>query len=95
MGCCEISLGDTIGAGTPREMQEMIAEVSRHVPIDKLAVHCHDTYGQALANIYASLQMGIHVIDCSVAGLGGEPPTISDFIIMWSYILLFIISNCG
>lgn len=72
MGCCEISLGDTIGAGTPIEMQEMIAEVSRHVPIDKLAVHCHDTYGQALANIYAALQMGIKVIDCSVAGLGGE-----------------------
>jgi len=71
MGCFEISLGDTIGAGTPLEFQAMIAEVSKHVPIEKLAVHCHDTYGQALANIYASLQMGISVIDSSVAGLGG------------------------
>lgn len=72
MGCFEISLGDTIGAGTPNQMQEMIAEVAKYVPVDRLAVHCHDTYGQALANIYAALQMGVSVIDCSVAGLGGK-----------------------
>lgn len=73
MGCYEISLGDTIGCGTPASMTGMITAVSQHVPIEKLAVHCHDTYGQALANIYAALTMGIAVIDSSVAGLGGCP----------------------
>lgn len=72
MGCYEISLGDTIGAGTPSQMVEVINEVSKYVPVNQLAVHCHDTYGQALANIYAALQMGVSVVDCSVAGLGGK-----------------------
>jgi hydroxymethylglutaryl-CoA lyase len=59
MGCYEISLGDTIGVGTPGAMQAMLSEVVRHVPLSALAVHCHDTYGQALANIYAALQVNI------------------------------------
>jgi hydroxymethylglutaryl-CoA lyase len=73
MGCYEISLGDTIGVGTPASIGEMLSAVSAVVPIEKLAVHLHDTYGQALANIYASLQMGVSVVDSSVAGLGGCP----------------------
>uniref|UniRef100_A0A4W5MSC7 hydroxymethylglutaryl-CoA lyase n=1 Tax=Hucho hucho TaxID=62062 RepID=A0A4W5MSC7_9TELE len=73
MGCYEISLGDTIGVGTPGGMTEMLEAVSREVPVDALAVHCHDTYGQALANILIALQMGISVVDSSVAGLGGCP----------------------
>ncbi|XP_051942463.1 hydroxymethylglutaryl-CoA lyase, mitochondrial [Hippocampus zosterae] len=73
MGCYEISLGDTIGVGTPGSMQEMLAVVSREVPVDALAVHCHDTYGQALANILVALQMGVSVVDSSVSGLGGCP----------------------
>src|SRR6185312_1003495 len=73
MGCYEISLGDTIGVGTPGKTQKMIAAVAKHVPIKYLAGHFHDTYGQALANIYAALQLGITVFDSSVAGLGGCP----------------------
>lgn len=73
MGCYEISLGDTIGVGTPATTQAMLSAVMETVPVEKLAVHLHDTYGQALANIYASLQMGVGVIDSSVAGLGGCP----------------------
>ena len=73
MGCAEISLGDTIGTGTPRKMQAMIEAVAREVPLERLAVHCHDTYGQALANIYAALELGVAVVDSAVAGLGGCP----------------------
>ncbi|PWC76735.1 hydroxymethylglutaryl-CoA lyase [Azospirillum sp. TSH64] len=73
MGCYEISLGDTIGTGTPTKAQAMIAAVAERVPVDKIAVHFHDTYGQALANILAALQMGVAVVDSSVAGLGGCP----------------------
>ena len=73
MGCYEISLGDTIGTGTPTKAQLMIAAVAERVPVDKIAVHFHDTYGQALANILAALQMGVAVVDSSVAGLGGCP----------------------
>lgn len=57
MGCYEISLGDTIGVGTPGAMKQLIDVVTKHVPIEKVAVHCHDTYGQALANILAALQV--------------------------------------
>ena len=71
LGCYEISLGDTIGVGTPLKVQTMLAEVSKAVPMDKLAGHFHNTYGMAIANIYASLQMGMAVFDASVAGLGG------------------------
>jgi hydroxymethylglutaryl-CoA lyase len=73
MGCYEISLGDTVGTGTPSRLQTMIETVARVVPMERLAVHFHDTYGQALANILASLELGIAVIDSSVAGLGGCP----------------------
>ncbi|XP_062325809.1 hydroxymethylglutaryl-CoA lyase, mitochondrial isoform X1 [Osmerus eperlanus] len=73
MGCYEISLGDTIGVGTPGGMIEMLEAVVQEVPVGALAVHCHDTYGQALANILIALQMGISVVDSSVAGLGGCP----------------------
>jgi len=73
MGCYEISLGDTIGVGTPEKVIAMINAVRKKIPIEKLAVHFHDTYGQALANIYAALQTGVAVIDSAVAGLGGCP----------------------
>jgi hydroxymethylglutaryl-CoA lyase len=73
MGCYEISLGDTIGTGTPGKTQAMIRAVARRVPVAKLAGHYHDTYGQALANIYASLEAGVATFDSSVAGLGGCP----------------------
>jgi hydroxymethylglutaryl-CoA lyase len=73
MGCEEVSLGDTIGTGTPLKAKRMIEAVAKHVPMKQLAVHFHDTYGQALANILATLDMGIGVVDSSVAGLGGCP----------------------
>ncbi|MGB1262225.1 MAG: hydroxymethylglutaryl-CoA lyase [Cognaticolwellia sp.] len=73
MGCYEISLGDTIGVGTPASVTKMLQAVSARVPVDKLAVHFHDTYGQALSNIYAALQAGITVVDSAIAGLGGCP----------------------
>jgi hydroxymethylglutaryl-CoA lyase len=73
LGCYEVSLGDTIGVGTPRKTQAMIEACARRVPIARLAGHYHDTYGQALANIYASLELGVATFDCSVAGLGGCP----------------------
>ncbi|NKB39231.1 MAG: hydroxymethylglutaryl-CoA lyase [Gammaproteobacteria bacterium] len=73
MGCYEISLGDTIGVGTPRKAQQLIDALTEKTPIEKLAVHFHDTYGQALANIYACLELGISTIDSSIAGLGGCP----------------------
>ncbi|MGM0988771.1 MAG: hydroxymethylglutaryl-CoA lyase [Pseudomonadota bacterium] len=73
MGCYEVSLGDTIGTGTPLKAKRMIEAVARDIPMDKLAAHFHDTYGQALANLYAVLEEGIAVVDSSVAGLGGCP----------------------
>ena len=73
MGCYEISLGDTVGMGTPAKTQKMIEAVCVHVPVEKLGGHFHDTYGQAIANILASLEMGMATFDSSVAGLGGCP----------------------
>jgi hydroxymethylglutaryl-CoA lyase len=73
MGCYEISLGDTIGTGTPGKTKAMIEACAERVPVGKLAGHYHDTYGQALANIYASLELGIATFDASIAGLGGCP----------------------
>ena len=73
MGCYEVSLGDTIGVGTPGKARKMIEAVAMRVPIERLAGHYHDTYGQALANIYASLELGVATFDSSVAGLGGCP----------------------
>ena len=73
LGCAEISLGDTIGVGTPARAQVLVDAVAERVPRDKLAAHFHDTYGQALANLLAVVERGIAVIDASVAGLGGCP----------------------
>jgi hydroxymethylglutaryl-CoA lyase len=73
MGCYEISLGDTIGTGTPGRAQAMVDAVAAEVPRERLAGHFHDTYGQALANILACMELGIAVFDSSVAGLGGCP----------------------
>lgn len=73
MGCYEVSLGDTIGVGNPASISRMIEACAKQVPIEKLAGHYHDTYGMAIANIYASLQLGMAVFDSSLAGLGGCP----------------------
>ncbi|CAH1761391.1 10686_t:CDS:2 [Entrophospora sp. SA101] len=73
MGCYEISLADTIGVGTPGSMLKLLESVKHHVPIGKIAVHCHDTYGQALANICCAIENGVRIIDSSAAGLGGCP----------------------
>lgn len=73
MGCDEISLGDTIGVGTPNRARAMLLACAAEVPMARLAVHFHDTYGQALANVYACLEAGVRVVDASVAGLGGCP----------------------
>jgi hydroxymethylglutaryl-CoA lyase len=73
MGCYEVSLGDTIGSGTPLKAQRMLEMVADEVDISHLAAHFHDTYGQALANLLAVLQMGVAVVDASVSGLGGCP----------------------
>ncbi|SFL94898.1 hydroxymethylglutaryl-CoA lyase [Marinobacter zhejiangensis] len=73
LGCYEISLGDTIGVGTPLRAAKMVDVVAKRVPVEALAAHFHDTYGQALANLYAVMQQGVSIIDSSVAGLGGCP----------------------
>jgi hydroxymethylglutaryl-CoA lyase len=73
MGCYEISLGDTIGTGTPARSQRLVETLARRIPIDMLAGHFHDTYGQALANILAAMELGVATFDSSVAGLGGCP----------------------
>lgn len=73
LGCYEVSLGDTIGVGTAGKAQHLIHRVKQDVSTEQLAVHYHDTYGQALANIYASLELGISTVDSSIAGLGGCP----------------------
>jgi hydroxymethylglutaryl-CoA lyase len=73
LGCKEISLGDTIGVGTPLQAQKLIEIVTKKVPRKNLAAHFHDTYGQALANLFAVLELGISIIDSSVNGLGGCP----------------------
>lgn len=72
-GCYEVSLGDTIGVGTPNRTMALIKTVGGRMPVDRLAGHFHDTYGQALVNIYAALSMGLQVFDASVSGLGGCP----------------------
>lgn len=73
MGCYEVSLGDTIGVGNPGTMERLLEKVTRRIPLDCLALHCHDTFGMALANIYTALQFGISTFDSSIAGLGGCP----------------------
>jgi len=73
LGCGEISLGDTIGVGTPLQARRLVERVAREIGLARVAVHFHDTYGQALANIFACLEVGVSVVDGSVAGLGGCP----------------------
>lgn len=73
MGCYEVSLGDTIGVGTVKQTRELIRALAMQLPVAQLAVHFHDTYGQALANIHAALELGVRTVDSSVAGLGGCP----------------------
>lgn len=73
MGCFEVSLGDTVGVGTPRRVAAMLAAVAAEVPVVSVAIHAHDTYGQALANVLTALELGVAVVDSSVAGLGGCP----------------------
>jgi hydroxymethylglutaryl-CoA lyase len=73
MGCYEICIADTIGTGTPGKTRAVFEDVARHIPIEKLAGHFHDTYGQAIANTYAALECGVATFDSSVAGLGGCP----------------------
>lgn len=73
IGCDEISIADTIGTGTPLLAQQLIQLVSQHIPMEKIVIHFHDTYGQALANIFACLELGVSKIDSSVGGLGGCP----------------------
>lgn len=71
LGCDEISLGDTIGVGTPRQVQDLLRGIS--APLEKIAVHFHDTYGMGIANIYAALECGITIVDSAISGLGGCP----------------------
>jgi hydroxymethylglutaryl-CoA lyase len=73
LGCYEVSLGDTIGVGTPLKARQMLREVGAQVPAKNLAMHFHDTYGQALANLYAGMEEGVRVIDAAAGGLGGCP----------------------
>lgn len=73
MGCYEVSLGDTIGIGTPESIHAMLDAVVQEVPVENLAIHCHDTYGRALVNIEAAFEKGVAVVDSSVGGLGGCP----------------------
>lgn len=73
LGCAEVSLGDTIGRGTPESISAMVAAVGQHVPVGQLAIHCHDTYGNAVANILAALKLGIRTVDAAIHGLGGCP----------------------
>lgn len=73
LGCYQVSLGDTIGVGTPEKARRMLEAVARHVPVDKLAAHFHDTWGMAIANLYAVLEMGVATVDSAVSGLGGCP----------------------
>lgn len=73
LGCEEIALGDTIGVGTPLKAKQLIQTLTRVIPIEQLAIHFHDTYGMAIANIYACLELGISIVDSSIAGLGGCP----------------------
>lgn len=73
LGCYEVSLGDTIGVGTPKKARELLRAVAGHVPMANLAMHFHDTYGQALANLYAGMEQGARVIDSAAGGLGGCP----------------------
>lgn len=73
IGCDEISLGETLGVATPFQIQALLKQLLKHIPVDVLALHCHDTYGQALANVWVGLELGICKFDAAIAGLGGCP----------------------
>jgi hydroxymethylglutaryl-CoA lyase len=73
LGCDEIDIADTIGVGTPKKVQAILQRAAREFPVERLSGHFHDTYGQALANIYAAMEVGIAIFHSSVAGLGGCP----------------------
>lgn len=73
LGCYEISLGDTVGTGTPGKVRQLIKSVANAIPVERAAIHFHDTYGQALANIYSALEQGVSVVDAAAGGLGGCP----------------------
>ena len=95
MGCYEISLGDTIGVGTPRKARAMVEAVVTEVPVERLAGHFHDTYGQALANILAVLDQGVVVIDSAVAGLGGCPYAKGATGNVATEDVLYLLDGCG
>lgn len=95
LGCYEISLGDTIGVGTPEKTKRLIETVSASVPLKQLAGHFHDTYGQALANIYAAMEMGVAVFDSSVAGLGGCPYAKGASGNVATEDVLYMLAGCG
>ncbi|MTJ83617.1 MAG: hydroxymethylglutaryl-CoA lyase [Telmatospirillum sp.] len=95
LGCGEISLGDTIGVGTADSVRRVIDRVARHLPRDRIAMHFHDTYGQAVANVLASLEEGIAVFDSSVAGLGGCPFAVGATGNLATEDLLFLLDGLG
>ena len=95
MGCYEVSLGDTTGAGTPASVQRMIAACAAEVPIQQLAGHYHDTYGMAIANIYASLELGMTVFDSAIAGLGGCPYAVGASGNVATEDLVFLLQGLG
>lgn len=95
MGCYEISLGDTIGAGTARQARAMLEAVATEVPMAALAVHFHDTRGQALANLYACLEAGVRVVDASVGGLGGCPYALGASGNVATEDVVFMLQGCG
>lgn len=95
MGCYEVSLGDTIGVGTPLKMKNLLSLLLSRISHDQLALHCHDTYGQALANVLIGLQQGINTFDSSVAGLGGCPYATGASGNLASEDLLYMLNNMG
>jgi hydroxymethylglutaryl-CoA lyase len=95
LGCYEIVLADTIGVGTPKKAQIMLCAVAEKVPMDRLAVHFHDTCGQALANILATLELGVTIVDSSVAGLGGCPFAVGAAGNASSEDLLYMLNGLG
>lgn len=95
LGCREISLGDTIGVGTPGMVRELIERIAQRIPLDHVAVHFHDTFGQALANVYAALESGVRIVDSSVGGLGGCPFAPGASGNLASEDLLFMLNGLG
>ena len=95
MGCYEVSLGDTTGVGTPASVQRMLAACAAEVPMRQLAGHYHDTYGMAMANVYASLELGMAVFDSSIAGLGGCPYAVGASGNVATEDLLFLLQGLG